>query len=526
MRGKMNRIKTIAIYLPQFHRLPENDAWWGEGFTEWTAVSSAEKLFPGHNQPREPFNDNYYDLMKKETMEWQADLAKRYGVYGFCFYHYYFKNGRKILEKPAENLLQWKDIDLPFCFCWANPTWARTWSKLTGANSWSEKFEGKQNRENGILLEQAYGKEREWEAHFQYLLPFFRDQRYIKIDCRPVFVIYMPDEIPVLHAMLSLWDELAVREGFSGIYSIAVDSLEHKDVSAALLLGPKPYQYANVIGEEVREELHGQIWGKNYESVWKNAVSCNVTGMNKIYYGGFVDYDDSPRRGIQGTFLVNANPDTFEKYLYELAVKNMALGNDLLFINAWNEWGEGNYLEPDKKNGYAYLEAVRRINKKCNDENFDEKAEWERIQNRIGNKETDGKEKILSQVKRYQKLFYLLDRWMLLKEKNIGLEDYFRVNHVSRIIIYGFAAVGKHVFEELKNTSVEVVCVLDRTKWKFEYPEIKILNPLDPIPDADLIIVTVMQRTEDIIEQLRKHTDQPVVSFYEVIFNIPLTGEK
>lgn len=527
----MNRLKTIAIYLPQFHRLPENDEWWGKGFTEWTAVSAAEKLFPEHNQPREPLNDYYYDLMKKETMQWQADLAKKYGIFGFCFYHYYFKDGRKILEKPAENLLQWKEIDMPFCFCWANQTWARTWSKLTGANAWSEKFEESNNGGNGILLEQGYGREQNWEDHFKYLLPFFKDSRYIKIDCRPVFMIYRPDDIPVLNDMLLFWNELAVKEGFSGIYSIAVDSLEHKEASAALLLGPRSYQNANVIGEEVREELHGQIWGKSYEAVWKNAVSCNVTGMNKIYYGGFVDYDDSPRRGIQGTFMVNVKPDLFEKYMYALAVKNMALGNELLFINAWNEWGEGNYLEPDKKNGYAYLEAVRRIQQRCNDEKFDEKAEWDRIKKRIGIKETDpkdtdGKEKIINQVKRYRKLFYLLDRWMLLKENNIGLEQYFRANHVNRVIIYGFAAVGKHVFEELRSTSVEVVCALDRTKWKSEYPGIEILNPMEPMPNADLIIVTVMQGTEAVIEQLRKCTDQPVVSFYEIIFNIPLTDEK
>lgn len=527
----MDRLKTIAIYLPQFHRLPENDEWWGEGYTEWTAVRSAEKLFSEHNQPREPLNDYYYDLMKKETMKWQADLAKRYGIFGFCFYHYYFKNGRKILEKPAENLLRWKELDMPFCFCWANPAWARTWSKLTRANAWTEKFEETRPGGSGILLEQGYGREQDWEEHFKYLLPFFKDSRYLKIDNRPIFIIYMPDDIPVLNDMLLLWNELAVKEGFPGIYSIAVDSLEHKEVSAALLLGPKPYQYANVIGQEAGEELHGQIWGKNYEDVWRNAVSCNVTGMDKIYYGGFVDYDDSPRRGIQGTFMVNANPELFEKYMYALAVKNMALGNELLFINAWNEWGEGNYLEPDKKNGYAYLEAVRRIYQRCNDTNFDEKAEWSRIKKSLeiketDQKDTDEKEKMLHQVKRYQKLFYLLDRWMLLKENKIGLEEYFRVNHVNRVIIYGFAAVGKHVFEELRNTPVEVVCVLDRTKWKFEYPGIKILNPMNQIPCADMIIVTVMQKTEDIIEQLRKYTDQPVVSIYEIVFNIPLTGEE
>ena len=123
-------LRALAMYLPQFHRVPENDAWWGEGFTEWTAVKKAVPLFEGHEQPRTPLNSNYYDLMDKGTMEWQADLAKKYGIDGFCFYHYWFRDGRRILEKPAENLLQWKDIDMPFCFCWDPVSWARTWTKL------------------------------------------------------------------------------------------------------------------------------------------------------------------------------------------------------------------------------------------------------------------------------------------------------------------------------------------------------------------------------------------------------------
>ena len=142
----MDRIRTLAMYLPQFHKTRENDEWWGSGFTDWTTVRSAEKLFGGHNQRREPLNDYYYDLLEKSTMQWQAKTAAEYGINGFCFYHYYFKRGRRVLEKPAENLLEWTDISMPFCFCWANETWARTWSNVTYANAWSEKFERKEGR--------------------------------------------------------------------------------------------------------------------------------------------------------------------------------------------------------------------------------------------------------------------------------------------------------------------------------------------------------------------------------------------
>ena len=137
MEINMKDVKVVAMYLPQFHRTDENDKWWGEGFTDWVAVKEAEPVFEGHIQPRVPLNENYYNLMDREVMQWQAELAKKYNVYGFCFYHYWFKKGQKLLEKPAENLLNWKDIDMKFCFSWANVTWARTWSKITSKNEWS-----------------------------------------------------------------------------------------------------------------------------------------------------------------------------------------------------------------------------------------------------------------------------------------------------------------------------------------------------------------------------------------------------
>lgn len=508
------------MYLPQFHRVPENDEWWGEGFTEWTTVKTAERLFNGHNQPREPLNDNYYDLMEKETMEWQAELATRYGIYGFCFYHYYFKDGRKVLEKPVENLLRWKDINIHYCFCWANETWARTWSNISGANTWTEKFETHDGG-SGILLEQDYGNEKEWKKHFEYLLPFFLDKRYLKINNKPIFIFYKSENISVFRDMLCFWNKLAMDKGFSGIYSIAVNSFEHREVDAVLLHGPSAYETPKIIGESVQEEWKEQVRCIDYEAVWKNAISCHIVGNEKIYYGGFVDYDDTPRRGKLGSFFKNANPVAFEKYMYMLAVKNLALKNEFLFVNAWNEWGEGNYIEPDKKNEYAYLEALKRIEKRCNAEDFDVENEWNQISSYMNVEEVSKKEReLIREVKRYQKCYYLLDRWMLLKEKNIGLEKYFKAKHFDRIAIYGFAAIGKHLFEELRQSSVQILCAIDR-RVGLKYPGINIIASfeMEYFLDVDLIVVTVVQDAELIAQELRKKLSKSVVTLENIIFD-------
>ena len=193
----MKTPKIIALYLPQFHAIPENDKWWGKGFTEWTSVKKAIPLLKNHHQPREPLKGNYYNLLDPEVRQWQADLAQKYGIYGFCYYHYWF-NGKKLLEKPAEEILRLGKPSLPFCFSWANESWSRTW--------YSSKKE--------VLLKQEYGAEKEWESHFNYLLPFFKDERYIKVDNKPLFLIYKPSLILELDRMISFWEKLAIKEGF------------------------------------------------------------------------------------------------------------------------------------------------------------------------------------------------------------------------------------------------------------------------------------------------------------------------
>ena len=211
-------MKIIALYLPQYHDIPENDKWWGKGFTEWVNVKKAKPLYEGHYQPHVPLNNNYYNLLDDDVKIWQADLAKKYGVYGFCYYHYWF-NGKMLLEQPMEQMLKNEKIDLPFCICWANEPWTRAWVG-----------------ETETLIAQQYGYEKEWKEHFDYLLPFFKDNRYIKEDNKPLFVIYRPEVIGVLKDMLNYWNELAIDNGFSGMkYAFQTLSMDvAKDPNKAL----------------------------------------------------------------------------------------------------------------------------------------------------------------------------------------------------------------------------------------------------------------------------------------------------
>jgi len=208
-----HRPKIIAFYLPQFHAIPENDQWWGQGFTEWTNVKKAKSLFEGHYQPRIPANKNYYNLMDPGTIEWQINLAKQNNIFGFCYYHYYFE-GKKLLEKPLENLLRRKDLDFPFCISWANHNWTRTWD----------------GKEKKILMKQGYGNEKTWHEHFQYLLPFFQDKRYIKINNKPIFIIFWSSQFDKIDEMIELWNHLAKENGFDGMYFI--EMLNHNQKKA------------------------------------------------------------------------------------------------------------------------------------------------------------------------------------------------------------------------------------------------------------------------------------------------------
>lgn len=342
--------KIIALYLPQYHSIPENDEWWGKGFTEWTNVRKAVPLYKGHNQPRIPLNENYYDLRDPETFEWQVTLAKKYGIDAFCFYHYWF-NGRLLLQAPLEDYLARKELDFPFCFSWANQRWARTWD----------------GKNRSILIEQTYGGRDDIIRHFNYMLPFFQDSRYLKIGGRPVFVLYIAKSIPYLTDMLGTWNDMAVKNGFDGIFFVET------------LTGYQPERFSDKTGAcfhfepmwADRKSLLQKILNSIKSPRWRNHRDCYrrvweyILEREKLspdaWAGAFVDWDNSPRKEKRGYMLDGADPETFRRYLTAQLVKMKEAGCPVCFINAWNEWGEGAYLEPDMKNGYGYLDAVNSV---------------------------------------------------------------------------------------------------------------------------------------------------------------------
>ncbi len=363
--------QIIAFYLPQYHRIPENDLWWGEGFTDWDSARTAKPLFRGHYQPRIPLYKNFYNLLDKEVMQWQAGLAKKAGIYGFCIYHYWFGD-KQLLEKPAENLLKWKDIDLHYCFSWANESWVASWSRLKG-NEWKQDNNHARRTDNGYLALQKYGGKKEWKEHFEYLLPFFQDSRYIKKDEKPVFIIYRPENLNCSVQMIAYWNELAVKNGLKGIYFIGtnMNSPHKKQMDAALLYEPvysilnagrllntllKSMRIIHRATQKAGLELPQII---SYKMVWKSILKRKVD--RDTYYGGFVDFDSSPRKGKYAYVFRKAVPEKFQIYFSRLYKRSIKEKKDFVFLTAWNEWGEGAYLEPDCKYGFRYLKAVKNV---------------------------------------------------------------------------------------------------------------------------------------------------------------------
>ena len=497
-------MKILAMYLPQFHQIPENDTWWGKGFTEWTAVKNAKPLFEEHYLPRIPKDNYYYDLLKKETMKFQEELMHQYGVDGMVFYHYYFKEGRKVLEKPAENLLKWKDIDMPFCFSWANETWARSWSRLRQKNVWFNDEESRKKPEDsGILLQQSYGNENDWRKHFFYLLPFFKDKRYIKKDGKPIFLIYKTDDIACLPQMLELWRKLSIENGFPGLYVISSNSRSDVcDAQVSLEPGPtldlyNPQKYKN-------EKLALTI---EYDEVVSKSIELQRYMRSHDYYGSaFPGFDDSPRR--VGTVVVNSSPELFYFYLKSIIQLGIERKNEFVFINAWNEWGESMYLEPDEQYGFGYLEAVRKAKYDAIKEKSEVMLQGEEMGNLILNYE-----KRLNKYRSYWKLF---DNWLTLKEQNKELKYYLLSKGFRKIAIYGIGMVGQHLLTELENTEIEIAFGIDGKgdSLKQKFP-VYTLN--DELPRIDGVIVTVGYEFQSIKQKLQNKGIQNIISLEQMI---------
>ncbi|WP_051688610.1 glycoside hydrolase family 99-like domain-containing protein [Butyrivibrio sp. AE2032] len=498
------KTKTIVMYLPQFHRTQDNDKWWGEGFTEWTAVRDAEPLFEGHRQPRVPEGQNYYNLLDKTTLQRQAELMKNYGIDGACFYHYYFKAGRMTLEKPAENLLKWKDIDMPFCFSWANDRWARTWSKISG-NSWADKYEIANADEPEVLLEQKYGRETEWKAHFEYLLPFFMDDRYIRIEDKPVFLFHSPEAISCLYAMIEYWRKLAKDCGMKGLYLISVESnYSIKGTDAALYLAP--HRFWKIL----ETDRTNGVLRPDFDEIWKNILSTKTQYGRKTFFGAVADCDDTPRRGVNGVSIKGYSSRKFEEYMTALYKKSQNLGNELVFINAWNEWGEGMYLEPDEHEGYAKLMAVK---------NAQEHALEQLKIDDVKLKESDFVTPVITEdkvVKRYRLNALCFEKWVSLLENNTSIASFLLKNEIKHVAIYGMGAIGKHMINELRGSEVQIDYIIDQRYMK-NSPEHRIVSPESDLQEVDAIIVTSLWDYENIYEKLRSKCDYRIISAMELV---------
>lgn len=359
----MSKIKTLAFYLPQYHPIPENDEWWGVGFTEWTNVSRAKPLFKGHEQPLLPADLGFYDLRVSEVREAQAKLAQDYGVNGFIYYHYWFGEEKMVLERIAEEVLKTKKPDFPFCFCWANETWSGIWHGL----------------QNKILAEQKYLGEEDVKKHFNYLLPFFKDSRYIKVDNKPVLFIYEPLNIPESKQYLELYRKEAKEAGLSDLFIVC--SSKGSDVLDYVALGYDAnvsnsyhvsfdFERENFVKSSMKRRLirklnpsSNKLSGPtliDYDQVHKQV---NFQDTNVETYPMVVpNWDNTPRSGDRGVVMLNSTPELFKKEV-EKAVKFLNdKSNDhqkFLLIKSWNEWAEGNILEPDVKYGHQYLQALK-----------------------------------------------------------------------------------------------------------------------------------------------------------------------
>lgn len=348
-----SRARLLAYYLPQFHPIPENDQWWGRGFTEWTNVSKAQPLFPGHYQPHLPGELGYYDLRIPDVREAQAELAREHGIEGFCYYHYWF-GGRRLLERPFNEVLESGRPDYPFSICWANHTWSGIWDGCPGR----------------VLMEQNYPGMQDHEAHFYFLLKAFTDDRYIKVDGKPFFLIYHPMDIPQIDRVVDHWRELAVRCGLPGLHLVGVNQYtiwnpsDHGfDASVTERLPPVT---GRVTWHHPGIKLSATLKRKPMPTIYsyKEVVSRFVVRSKPAYedYPSVIpNWDNTPRSGCNGLVLHGSTPELFREQL-KIAltrVENEPEQHRFVFLKAWNEWAEGNYVEPDQKFGKGYLQVIK-----------------------------------------------------------------------------------------------------------------------------------------------------------------------
>lgn len=363
-----NSIRVIAFHLPQFHPIPENDEWWGKGFTEWTNVAKARPRFKGHYQPHLPADLGFYDLRVPEARAAQAELAAAYGIYGFCYYHYWF-NGRQVLERPVNEIWQSGEPNFPFCLCWANENWTRRWDGLV----------------DDVLLEQRYSLDDDL-AHIRSLIPIFFDRRYIRIKDRPIFLVYNASKLPDPQRTTEIWKEEAVRAGLKGLFLVRVerlveDSVDPRSMGFDCSLDFQPRWTDLAMRRIPRRKWWHRRKLRTAEPAFFDNLICDYDALvANALRGPFPNYpripcvcpgwDNSPRRERGATIFINSTPEKYEAWLREVVNGKRKDGtpdgnhemtpDSLIFINAWNEWAEGNHLEPCQRWGHRYLDATRR----------------------------------------------------------------------------------------------------------------------------------------------------------------------
>lgn len=353
-------VRLIAFYVPQYHPIPENDEWWGKGFTEWTQVAQARPRFRGHNQPRIPADLGFYDLRVSETRAAQAELARQHGIHGFCYYHCWF-NGKQLLERPFNEVLASGKPDFPFCLCWANENWTRTWD----------------GGDHDILMAQNY-TEADDRMHIRSLLPALFDRRYIRIERKPLLLIYRTENMPDPMRTADIWREETHKSGVGDIYLARVESftsaIDPRTIGfdAAVEFAPDwrnmgRRKFQSVLGRLVRKlHLVERGYSDNlvieYDDLVESMLAKPASEIRRFrcVTPGF---DNSPRRRRGATIFVGSTPAKYGVWLKSVIAtcrRSITEGNDrVVFVNAWNEWGEGNYLEPDLEWGRAYLEETR-----------------------------------------------------------------------------------------------------------------------------------------------------------------------
>ena len=371
--------RIIGLYLPQYHPIPENDEWWGKGFTEWNNVVKAKPLFRGHYQPHLPADLGFYDLRLPEVREQQAELAREAGLEGFCYYHYWFGNGKQLLQRPFEEVLASGKPNFPFCLCWANHDWTnKTWEK------------GSSLRRDTMIMKMEYSRE-DYVRHFNYLLPAFRNPRYIKVDGKPLFAVWAPRNIPDGKEFIDLWQKMAQENGLKGIHFVG-----QTDNTGKALSGKK----ANYYSADMAKDYYKSVLDLGFDAVmsqgYRRAVALAqgrakmtlkllsfnsfMPTYSKIDYGRLMEnyyveedrwenvyptllpqWDRTPRAGSKTEIVTSSSPDKFQHYTEQAIqiIANKQPEHQILFLKSWNEWGEGNYVEPDQKFGHGWLQAIR-----------------------------------------------------------------------------------------------------------------------------------------------------------------------